>query len=72
MPDLFQIIAAREARHSQDPISARVTALTSRGHAVVAIERLRRQLATLEPDDQEYVGPLLASLFLDTARAASA
>jgi hypothetical protein len=39
---------------------------------VVAIERLRRQFATLEPDDQEYVGQLLTDLVLDTARTATA
>jgi hypothetical protein len=39
---------------------------------VVAIERLRRQFATLEPDDQEYVGQLLTDLVLDTARTVTA
>jgi hypothetical protein len=40
--------------------------------AVVASERLRRQFAILEPDDQEYVGQVLTDLVLDTACAASA
>ena len=71
MPDLAQLIAAHEAAQPV-PISARMTVLTPRGSALVAIERLRRQLATLEPADLEIVDPALMSLIVDAARDATA
>ena len=68
---LAEIIARYEAAQPA-PISARVTVLTPRGSALVAIERLRRQIATLEPADLEDVGPALMTLIIGAARDATA
>ena len=66
---LAEIIACHEAAQPE-PISERAV-LTPRGSALVAIERLRRQLATLEPADLEIVGPALMTLVVDATRDAT-
>ena len=67
MPTLAQLIAAHEARQPA-PIAARVTELTPRGHATVAIHRLARQLRALEDrGDRAYCTGLLEHMLDDVA-----
>ena len=54
------------------PLNRPTVVLTDRGHAAVAIIRLRRQLARLSAEDLEAVGPLLADLVIGAARDATA
>jgi len=53
-------------------INRPTTILTPRGHALVSISRLRKQLAALDPADLEAVGPYLADLLIGAARNATA
>jgi hypothetical protein len=43
----------------------RAVALTARGDAVVALIRLRRQLASLDADDRAYVAECLAQILAE-------
>ena len=54
------------------PLNRPTTVLTDRGHAAVAIIRLRRQLERLSAEDLEHIGPLLADLMIGAARNATA
>ena len=54
------------------PLNRPTVVLTDRGHAAVAIVRLKRQLARLGPEDLDHLGPLLADLLIGAARDATA
>ena len=41
--------------------------LTPRGHAIVAIDRLREHLRALDAADLIYLGPYLSELIMDAA-----
>lgn len=58
--------------HTPTPLTGRVTVITPRGHAALALLRLKHQFEQLSADDLEYVGPLLADLIRTAARSATA
>jgi hypothetical protein len=65
---LLEIIAAHEAAR---PIQMQ-PALTPKGAAVLAVYRLRHQLAQLSAEDAEEIGPMLTDLVVTAARRATA
>ena len=61
-----------EPTYTPAPLNRPTTVLTDRGHALVSINRLRKQLAALDPADLEAIGPYLADLLVGAARDATA
>jgi hypothetical protein len=69
VPTLVDLIAAHEAARPR-PVNRPTSILTPRGDATVAVYRLTRALAQLDPADREYVLDLVRGLVADTDRPA--
>ena len=62
MPTLDDLIAAHHAAQpAPRPLNRPTIVLTERGHAAVAIIRLKRQLARLSAEDIHHVGLLIGA-----------